>query len=267
MRCCNIIFTVWLYVSLPISARGQSSEGTIDPIFVSVDGVDSLNCGNVTIPCATLRYAVTLAESAMPAADWASIVLMAGNFTSPSFCAAVSSRPLNVSGLGPVYIDCAGSGRLLSSTSSLVLGNLNAAGCACGGGVGGCVSLQWSSVDSDVSAAFTRVVFFGNSCPGGGGAVAISALGPLLPPSVHFQDCLLQENDGGLLDGGALLIQAADLEAMAISFDNVSFVGNRAGSGAGASVLFTASNASGIVSGVTVSVLGCSFTGNNATGK
>ncbi len=90
------------------------------------------------------------------------VVLTSGGYGADN-CGVHTSRPLNVSGNGAV-IDCAGTNRVLSSTSSLVMSDLVLQNGVAVDGDGGAVSIVTG--DESPHFEFDGVYFFNNSAQG-----------------------------------------------------------------------------------------------------
>ncbi len=231
-------------------------------VYVSVDGNDDGKCGSAAAPCASLRYAVAVAEKETTE-GWTAM-LGPGLYDNRS-CAVVTSRPLAVIGSGSATttVDCQETSRMLSSTGPSVsmqgLTVMNGfetqdADSGVGDGYGGgAVSVVWNGfpIAGNV-AVFTDVRFVKNSFvsfdgSGGGGAVSISS-GDADSPStasgvvVCFRNCEFLHNvlnctgdccacysyggDGG---GGVYVNFYDNATSTTISFVNVTAKNNSAG--------------------------------------
>ena len=238
--------TLALSASSPSPSPSASSHPNITALYVSqAQGcVDSGVC-TAASPCCSLKYAVeAVAAFMVPATEFVSILMEAGVY-GVSSCGIHTQRPLVVQGLRGVTIDCGGSGRVLSSSTSLCVGNLTLqGGYVSDGSDGGAVSI----VSSDVSPlfAFVGVVFRNNT--------------------------VLNGNGGGL---SINVTHGAQLSGVTVMFESITFEGNGAScnsancaryssasvaNGGGVSIMLSAP----VVTGTLITALNCTIVNNTA---
>ena len=179
----------------PSISSSPSLSPNVTSLFLSSTGCADHGICAEAMPCCSLLYAVEqVAAFMVPQVDFVPIVLGAGDYGVTS-CGVRTGRPLAVRGVGAVTIDCGGSGRVLSSSSSLMMKNLTLQGGSINGDDGGAVSI----VSSDESRLFVfeGVVFRNNSViNGNGGALAVSVAysGEVLDVNVMLIGCNMSGN-------------------------------------------------------------------------
>jgi hypothetical protein len=201
------------------------------PIHVEPTGTDSPLCGAVSVPCATLTFAVAKANLIPPLSAVVNLLLGPGFYGSTS-CGAEAIRPLNVTGAGSstTVIVCSHSKRLLSANDSIALSGLhvsggfvNASGVVSQGSPGGgAVAVMWSTNVPDRMAVFEDLSLSNNTvlavidAPSngsqvivGGGGIFVSGGGNGSWVEVHncsFFDNYVSGSGNAMLCGGAVCI-------------------------------------------------------------
>ncbi len=161
-------------------------------LYVSVDGRDAVGCGRAGAPCATIRFAVSLLNSALPLAAVATFIVGPGTY-GPSSCGAMAFRNTVLAGAGSstTFFWCGGASPLLTTNASLTMSGISVAGgllnasmvtlpssnaslVAWGGG--GAVSAMWSTRLQGASAMFSDVRFENNSVVGTAPSLSAASL-------------------------------------------------------------------------------------------
>lgn len=163
--------------------------------------VDSGVCA-AAAPCCSLTFAVKqVAAFMVPLSAFVPVVLGAGDYGVTS-CGVDTGRPLAVRGVGGVTIDCGGSGRVLSSSSSLIMSNITLQGSSIDEGDGGAVLIV--SNDESPLFVFEGVVFRNNTVSNGDGgalSVTVAYMGEVLDVNVMLIGCNIS---GNTANGGEL---------------------------------------------------------------
>jgi hypothetical protein len=186
------------------ASPAPSASPSLSPNVTSLFVASSAGCNDsgvcaATAPCCSLMYAVErVAAFMLPLDAFVPIVVEAGEYGVTS-CGVRTQRPLAVRGVGAVgavVFDCAGSDRVLSSSSSLVLANVTLqGGRVSDGSNGGAVSVECG--DASASYVFEGVVFRNNSVlNGNGGALSINVTNSVASAgvSVWLHGTLFQGN-------------------------------------------------------------------------
>jgi hypothetical protein len=184
-------------VSATLSASA-SLQPNVTSLYVSVIPIcaDSGACAAAASPCCSLKYAVeSVAAFMVPVTEPVPIMMGTGVYGVNS-CGVNTARPLSIQGVSDVTIDCGGSDRVLSSSTSLFMSNLTLrGGHVSDGSNGGAVSVV--SSDASPSFVFVGVVFVNNSVlhgNGGGLSISVSNGVQLTGVSVHLEEVVFEGN-------------------------------------------------------------------------
>lgn len=162
--------------------RDLYSNGTVSPLYVSVDGNDAGDCSSPTSPCGSLLYAVEVIAAAItPLSDMVPIQMGPGQYPSSS-CGVISNRPLSIVGAGALstIVNCGRTSSLLTTSSSVSMSSLTVVDCY-NSGNGGAVSVQYSGspyyAAIGITSTFTDVVIINCTSADNGGGLSVVTSG------------------------------------------------------------------------------------------